>query len=288
MPRWRLTMTIPRILTACGILLAWPAHNADAVSTAAVSGVDINHCLRIANNQAKPDEAHCPGFIVTTLIDARNTCREVGGKIRTYPPTKLWSIDVNADGQPEYLFDYSQNVGCDDAESVFSCGSLGCGLSLFAWRDDQWRIIGNLPDDPTAIEAVPASGQGGYADLRAVCVGCTEIQRYRWSGHDYALAGLEVRGHAVDIPSVRGQLWMLTPAMSQCWPNQNMTRKFSAATRRAPMWLFWERRVRRRISTYRRATPANRGLSSRRYCAGAIFIESFCAERADILTAYVQ
>jgi hypothetical protein len=210
MPRWRLTMTIPRILTACGILLAWPAHNADAVSTAAVSGVDINHCLRIANNQAKPDEAHCPGFIVTTLIDARNTCREVGGKIRTYPPTKLWSIDVNADGQPEYLFDYSQNVGCDDAESVFSCGSLGCGLSLFAWRDDQWRIIGNLPDDPTAIEAVPASGQGGYADLRAVCVGCTEIQRYRWSGHDYALAGLEVRGHAVDIPSVRGQLWMLT------------------------------------------------------------------------------
>jgi hypothetical protein len=205
-------MTIPRIFSAglSSILLVWPAHNANAESTAAVSGVDISYCLRIVSNQAKPDEAHCPSFIVTTLIDARNTCREVGGKIRAYPPTKLWSIDVNADGQPEYLFDYSQNVGCDDAESVFSCGSLGCGLSLFAWKDGQWRIIGNLPNEPSAIEVIPASGHDGYTDLRAACAGCVEIKHYRWSGHTYALAGFEVRGHAVDIPAVRGQLWMLT------------------------------------------------------------------------------
>lgn len=206
-------MTIPPILAAglAGILLAWPVQHVAAASATAVSGVDMNHCLRIASKEARADEARCPGFIVSALAEARTTCRDVGGKIMAYPQTALWAIDVNADGQPEYLFDYTQNVGCDGAASVFSCGSLGCGLTLFARSGGQWKIIGNLPDLPAAIETVPAA-RGGFADLRVGCgeANCAEIKHYRWSGRDYALTGYEVRGHAVDIPAERGQLWTLT------------------------------------------------------------------------------
>jgi hypothetical protein len=206
-------MAILHLLAAglAGILLAWPAQHAAAASAAAVSGVDMNHCLRIANKQARPDEARCPGFIVSALAEARTTCRDAGGKLVVAPQTVLWAIDVNADGQSEYLVDYTQNVGCEGAASVFSCGSLGCGLSLFARSGGQWKIIGNLPDWPAAIETVP-DASGGFADLRVGCgeANCAEIQHYRWSGRDYALAGYEVRGHAVDIPASAGQLWTLT------------------------------------------------------------------------------
>lgn len=206
-------MAILHLLAAglAGILLAWPVQHAAAASATAVSGVDMNHCLRIASKQARPDEARCPGFIVSALAEARTTCRDVGGKLVVAPQTALWAIDVNADGQSEYLFDYTQNVGCEGAASVFSCGSLGCGLSLFARSGGQWKIIGNLPDLLAAIETVPAA-RGGFADLRVGCgeAGCAEYQQHRWNGSGYELAGYEVRGHAVDIPAERGQLWMLT------------------------------------------------------------------------------
>lgn len=192
------------------ILLAWPARPVTAAT--AISNVDMSQCLRIASKQARPDEARCPGFIVSALAEARTTCREVGGKLVAASPATLSSLDVNADGQPEYLFDFSQNVGCDGAASVFSCGSLGCGLTLYGRRGGQWQALGNLPDRPAAIEAVAGSGRGGYADLRVGCgePDCAEIRHYRWNGRAYDLAGLEVRGHAVDIPAAGGQIWTLT------------------------------------------------------------------------------
>lgn len=106
----------------------------------------------------------------------------------------------------------SPNVSCDGAVSAFDCGGLGCGLTLYGRRSGQWQVIGNLPDRPAAIEAMAGTGRGGYADLRVGCdePDCAEIQHYRWTGRGYELAGFEVRGHAVDIPAARGQIWTLT------------------------------------------------------------------------------
>ena len=210
-------MTRRSLLAIIGycMLCFWSVPQAAAESARAVSNVDMSQCLRIASKQARPDEARCPGFIVSALIEARKTCREVGGKLVAMPQTTLSAIDVNTDSQPEYLFDYTQNVSCDGAASAFDCGSTGCGLSLYGRLGNQWQIIGNLPERSAAISTLPTA-RGQYADLRVACegAGCAEIQRYEWNGKSYDLAGFEVRGHAVDIPLSRGQIWKFTRAVT--------------------------------------------------------------------------
>lgn len=197
------------VTVGCIAILYWPLAYAETATTAA--HVDMGQCLKIASRQARPDEAICPGFIVSTLADARATCRDVGGVLRTHPNVGLWTIDVNGDGQPEYLFDFTRNVDCAGAPSVFSCGSLGCGLSLYGRLGGRWRVIGNVPEWPMAIELRPPARPGAYADLRVGCgeAECAEHQHFRWNGQGYELGGLEVRGHAVDLPATRGQIWML-------------------------------------------------------------------------------
>ena len=208
-------MTIPAILAAvlAGMALAVPVRPAVAGTAVAVSHVDMNHCLRIAAGQARADERRCPGFIVSALADAGKMCREVGGRIKVMPQPALWAIDVNADDKAEYLFDATQNVECEGAPLVLSCGSQICGLTLYAQRTGTWRAIGGFAlMEPSGIALVP--GSQGYADLRVACgeANCTETWHYRWNGSAYALSSLEVRGHAVDIPAARGQLWTLTRA----------------------------------------------------------------------------
>jgi hypothetical protein len=206
-------MNLLRILVpaCCGVLLALPVRHVAAEPVAAASDVDMNLCLRMAARQVRPDEKRCPGFIVSALADAGTMCREVGGRLRAFPQSALWAIDVNADGKPEYLFDTTQNVDCEGAPSVLGCGSSDCGLPLYTRKGNQWQVIGNLPNLPAAIEVVPGSGRDGFADLRTGCgeADCAEYQQHRWNGSAYDLAGYEVRGHAVDIPAERGQLWTL-------------------------------------------------------------------------------
>ena len=81
------------------IVLAGPVQQATAAT--AVNNLDMRQWLRIANKQARPDEARCSGFIVSALTEARTPCSEVGGKLVAAPQTTLSSLDVNADGQPE-------------------------------------------------------------------------------------------------------------------------------------------------------------------------------------------
>lgn len=208
-------MTKPPLLAAvlACVALAMPVRLVASGPAVAVSHVDMNRCLRIAAGQASADERRCPGFIVSALADAGKMCREVGGRIKAMPQATLWAIDVDADDKAEYLFDTTQNVECVGAPSILSCGSQICGLTLYAQRSGTWRAIGGFAlMEPSGIALAP--GSQGYADLRVACgeAHCTEIQHYRWTGSAYALSGLEVRGHAVDIPAARGQLWTLTRA----------------------------------------------------------------------------
>lgn len=206
----------PRRLLAAGaavFLLAAPAVAVHAAPPVAVTHVDMNHCLRIAARQARMNEARCPGFIVGALADARALCGDARGRLKAYPQTTLWSLDVNADGVPEYLFDVTQNAGCEGAPSALSCGSQICGLGLYAQRNGAWRHIGRFAiEEPSVLELDPASRRHGHAGLRVGCADaeCPEVQLYRWNGERYDLAVLEVRGHALDIPASSGQLWTLT------------------------------------------------------------------------------
>jgi len=173
--------------------------------------IDLAQCQRIATKQAAPAEDRCPGFISEGLVATMKTCAEVGGVLRPVEVPVVSTLDVNADGKPEFLFDFTENYECDGAPSVFSCGSLGCPTSLIERVDGTWRNIGALnAEDVPAIEALAPEGQTRYGMLRGGCSGsrpCDQWAYYRWDGASYQRAMIEARGHWVDVAP--GGLWTL-------------------------------------------------------------------------------
>jgi len=94
---------------------------------------------------------------------------------------------------------------------LFSCGSLGCPVSLFERRANAWVAIGAMraTDAPAAEVLAPAPGDR-YGILRSGCAGdrpCGEWTYYRWNGSAYQDVMIDVRGNWVDIAN--GGLWTL-------------------------------------------------------------------------------
>jgi hypothetical protein len=202
-------------LTACapvtvrhddGVQASAPVARAVEYST-----VDLGACLRIARNEEKPAETRCPGFISQTLPGSVKQCADAGGRLAPVRQPTVWSLDVDFDGRPEFLFDVSQNFDCVGAWSVLSCGSLGCPSSLYQFRNGVWESIGvmSMGDAPRAEVLAPAKARG-YAVLRGGCSGdrpCEELTYFSWNGASYEGKAIDVRGAWVDPGG--GGLWTL-------------------------------------------------------------------------------
>ncbi len=173
--------------------------------------LDLDACLKIARKATEPSEALCPGFISHGLAEMFATCADAGGRLEPVQRPSLGSLDVNGDGNDEFLYDATDNYQCEGAASLFSCGSLGCPVSLFERRANAWVAIGAIraTDAPAAEVLTPAPGDR-YGILRGGCAGdrpCGEWTYYRWNGSAYQDAMIDVRGSWVDIAN--GGLWTL-------------------------------------------------------------------------------
>jgi hypothetical protein len=156
----------------------------------------------------------CPGFLTTALKGAASSCKEVGGTLQAMNGPGLWTLDLNGDGHPEYLFELIASVSCDGAASLFDCGSLGCPKVLYEQRGGEWTMIAGIDAyDVDAIAVVPPIRPGEHGELVVGCSGtdpCPEVAHYTWTGASYDLEWLDVRGHRVDVASSVHGLYGLT------------------------------------------------------------------------------
>lgn len=190
---------------------AAPATAAPAGTVASqVTDIDLATCLRQARGEKTAST--CPGYLLGGLREAIDTCAGVGGRLEAAPQSDVWSLDVDADGQAEVMLDLTQNYFCDGAASVFSCGSLGCPVALYAKRDGGWVTLGAVSSfDAPKMEVMAPPAGTGYGTLRGGCAGerpCDQLTHYTWKGAYYDSSAIEARGHWVDVDP--GGLWTLT------------------------------------------------------------------------------
>jgi hypothetical protein len=197
-----------------------PAAAERVVSTAVrKTDVDLAECVRVSRDEAGEDQERCPGFISEALPGVIGQCSGAGGELRPVDVPEIWSLDVDADGEPEYLIDFTGNYYCDGAPSVLSCGSLGCPSLLYAKRDDAWKVLAYVSgEDVPGIEVLAAPAGAREGTLRGGCAGarpCGERTMYTWQGAGYEASAVEARGHRVDLAP--GGLWTLmedTPVLA--------------------------------------------------------------------------
>src|SRR5262245_22158436 len=108
------------------VLLSAPSGAQQPERATRLTSISPAHCVATLERREQPDPLRCPAALRTAIIEARDVCRDAGGKLAGLPEGDVWSIDVNGDGRHELAFDLDSNVSCADAWSVFSCGSVGC------------------------------------------------------------------------------------------------------------------------------------------------------------------
>jgi hypothetical protein len=145
-----------------------------------------------------------PEFVAEALREASKTCIDAGGKPVPAAQPELFALDVNDDSRSEFTFDLQHNITCEGAESVYSCGSLGCPVTLYEKLGGKWRPIAWIyAVAPESIQLGPES-RAGYRDL-LVADGAAERWHYEWQGDSYDRTHLEVRGVRVEFAgSVHG------------------------------------------------------------------------------------
>ena len=174
------------------------------------SRLDLAACFAedIADEAAA--SSRCPSFVLLSLDFLTQECAAAGGTLRPVEQPIAWSLDVDGDASAEMLVDLRQNMDCQGAPAVFSCGSLGCPYFLYAKRDDSWVELGAInADDAPGIEVLPGPA-GTPATLRGGCNGmhpCSELTYYEWKGSAYQRTWIDFRGYAVDVAP--GGLWTL-------------------------------------------------------------------------------
>jgi hypothetical protein len=173
---------------------AQPAH------PTLLTGVSPAHCVAALEGGTTADPLRCPGVLRLAVAEAATTCREAGGKLLGLAEGVVWAMDVNGDGRDELAFDLEENVGCQEAASVFSCGSLGCPKGLYELRAGTWTLIASLSTSMPEQLELGARTASGYRTL-TVCAReeCAERWTYEWQGSAYDSTRLEVRGVGVDF-----------------------------------------------------------------------------------------
>lgn len=179
------------------------AHEPSSRPSSAAPIISVAACLDEA-----ADEAACPNTLREEFQAAARTCRDAGGTIAPIDPPGIWTFDVNADGRQEIAFNFDSTIVCENAWSIFSCGSSECPKVLYEQQAGEWRSIGALyAPSIDAVELVEG-GAGEYRDLRVGCgadMECTEHWNYVWKDDSYVRTTIDVRGHRVDFEgSVHG------------------------------------------------------------------------------------
>ncbi len=177
-----------------------------------VDGVNIQQCID-AIGKARP--ASCPAYLVEAVKGAAQMCREAEGQPVGISPASIWSLDVNGDGRLEYLYEIGAIVGCMNAASIFSCGSLGCPQLLVQEQKGAWVVISGIgASDPGAIEVLPAGTASGYREIKVNCADgdppCAQSVFYQWNGQAYDSSAMDVRGFRVDVAGSVHGLYGLT------------------------------------------------------------------------------
>jgi hypothetical protein len=189
---------------------ASPGPAPRVAGTTHVTDIDLAACLRQARGETTAST--CPGYLLAGLPTMIEECAGVGGRLQAMEQSDAWSLDVDADGQAEILIDATQNFGCVGAASYFSCGSLGCPVTLYAKEKGGWQTLGSVTaSDAPGIEVLPAPAGTRYRTLRGGCVGerpCDDLTHYTWQGESYAPTQIEAHGYWVDF-APEG-LWTLT------------------------------------------------------------------------------
>ncbi len=187
---------------------------------------DLAPCFEENLTDEAAASSRCPSFALLSLDYMTHECAAVGGLLRPVAEPVAWSLDVDGDASAEVLLDLTQNVDCQGAPGVFSCGSLGCPFFLYAKRNDAWIELGAInADDAPAIEVLDAPA-GKPAPLRGGCNGlkpCSEMTHYEWNGKTYERKWIEFRGNPVDVAP--GGLWTLNAD----------TKLIAAPNKRAPV-----------------------------------------------------
>jgi hypothetical protein len=197
----RVESSMNRILTGMGVVLIagaamfWrvPAVSATnplgEVGVKEAEGIDLAYCLKIAAGKVRPDDNKCPGFISDKQVisDSAEYCHEVGGTLKPNPRATIFSLDIDGDGQSEYLYEFNANFYCDGAASLFSCGDSECLKVMY-------RNTGKTP----------------YPDLKVLCddTGQCDSITYRWNGDKYEEIALSLRGYTILrlSPPLQGKL----------------------------------------------------------------------------------
>ena len=189
------------------------AAETDAAKPKLATGIAVSACLDTINREVAPDPQRCPGFVVESLKSASQTCREASGTLTAGPEQAIWELDVNGDGQQEMTFALEGNVTCENAFSIFSCGSLGCPTPLYQQQNGEWREIGGLDAATMESVSVVSTSPGQYGTLRVSCssTDCVETWYYLWTGNAYEKSYVEVRGHRVNFAnSIHGLYTLVT------------------------------------------------------------------------------
>jgi hypothetical protein len=186
------------------LIVLLPACDGDAQIThpTRLTAVSPAHCVAALEGNVTADPLRCPGALRAALAEAAATCKEAGGKLLGPAEGAVWAMDVNGDGRDEILFDLSENAGCQDAFSLFSCGSLGCPKNLYELRGGTWQTIASVSTYSPELIELGTPGANGYRSL-TVCGGeaCHERSTSEWQGSVYESTRLEVRGVGIDVVS---------------------------------------------------------------------------------------
>lgn len=246
----RLLMTV---LTTASLLLAACGGDSDPASKKAAktkkaasvelqSGVPATRTRRIDLASCFADDladevatsSRCPSFVLLSLDFLTRECELAGGTLRPVGEPVVWSLDVDGDASGEILIDLSENMDCQGAPGVFSCGSLGCPYFLYGKRGEGWAELAAInADDAPGIEVL-GEPSGKPATLRGGCTGlrpCSELTHYEWKNTAYARTWIDFRGHPVDVAP--GGLWTLTrdaPVLADPDPKGQVLDEYPAGT----------------------------------------------------------
>jgi hypothetical protein len=204
----------PSALLLVAVLWATSSSAQQSARATRLTSISPAHCVATLERREQADPLRCPTALRNAIIEARDVCRDTGGKLAGLPEGNVWAIDVNGDRRNELAFDLESNVSCTDAWSVFSCGSLGCPKTLYELRGGAWTVVGSISaTSPEQLALGATQSADGHRALE-VCSQdrCAERWTYEWQGKSYEMTHADVRGARVEIATSVQGLHPLTAA----------------------------------------------------------------------------
>ncbi|WP_137176835.1 hypothetical protein [Roseomonas sp. AR75] len=148
---------------------------------------------------AVPAFAQVPQTVQRNQREAEADCRSAGGRPSILPAFQA-QLDLNGDGQPDYVQDYT-GLDCQGAASFF-CGSAGCPLVIFlspAYRAEGLGHSQSWTVDRTRTPPAMVLSLHGSSCGRAGADSC-EV-RLAWNGREMARIGAGAPAPRVASPA---------------------------------------------------------------------------------------